>query len=300
MTSTPFIPFALPDVTSAEIDAVVEVLRSGWVTTGPRSKEFETSASPSAVGCGPRRGGELVHGCAAPRARGARGEGRRRGHRAHHDLRRDRGGGPLRRRHARPRRRPGLRSPRRRRRGGARRDAAYARHHAGPLRRMRRRHGRGDRAGASPWAAGGRGLGARLPLRVPGAERRHAGRHLPASPSTPPRPSPPARAAAAVTENADWADRMRIMSLHGISTRRLEALHRRGLVVLRDRGAGLQVQPDRHRGRAGAGPALARRGDAGAPRAPSRRATTRPSAAWRRSSSSTLPADRTTPGTSTS
>jgi perosamine synthetase len=41
MTNPPFIPFALPDVSSAEIDAVVEVLRSGWVTTGPRSKDFE-------------------------------------------------------------------------------------------------------------------------------------------------------------------------------------------------------------------------------------------------------------------
>lgn len=41
MTSGPFIPFALPDLTSAESDAVVEVLRRGWITTGPRAKEFE-------------------------------------------------------------------------------------------------------------------------------------------------------------------------------------------------------------------------------------------------------------------
>jgi perosamine synthetase len=41
MTTPPFIPFALPHLTSAEIDAVVEVLRSSWVTTGPRAKEFE-------------------------------------------------------------------------------------------------------------------------------------------------------------------------------------------------------------------------------------------------------------------
>jgi perosamine synthetase len=40
-TPPPFIPFALPDLTTAEIDAVVEVLRSGWVTTGPKAKEFE-------------------------------------------------------------------------------------------------------------------------------------------------------------------------------------------------------------------------------------------------------------------
>ncbi|ABS25452.1 DegT/DnrJ/EryC1/StrS aminotransferase family protein [Anaeromyxobacter sp. Fw109-5] len=41
MTSGPFIPFALPDLTSAESDAVLEVLRRGWITTGPRAKEFE-------------------------------------------------------------------------------------------------------------------------------------------------------------------------------------------------------------------------------------------------------------------
>jgi perosamine synthetase len=37
----PFLPFALPDIGEAEIDAVVEALRSGWITTGPRTKEFE-------------------------------------------------------------------------------------------------------------------------------------------------------------------------------------------------------------------------------------------------------------------
>jgi dTDP-4-amino-4,6-dideoxygalactose transaminase len=41
MSNDDFIPFALPDITQAEIDAVVEALRSGWVTTGPRSKTFE-------------------------------------------------------------------------------------------------------------------------------------------------------------------------------------------------------------------------------------------------------------------
>ena len=35
------IPFSPPDLTEAEIDEVVEVLRSGWITTGPRTKEFE-------------------------------------------------------------------------------------------------------------------------------------------------------------------------------------------------------------------------------------------------------------------
>ena len=38
---TPKIPFSPPDITEAEIDAVSEVLRSGWITTGPKTKEFE-------------------------------------------------------------------------------------------------------------------------------------------------------------------------------------------------------------------------------------------------------------------
>ncbi|MBK7616848.1 MAG: DegT/DnrJ/EryC1/StrS family aminotransferase [Burkholderiales bacterium] len=39
--SQPFLPFALPDIGDAEISAVTEALRSGWVTTGPKTKEFE-------------------------------------------------------------------------------------------------------------------------------------------------------------------------------------------------------------------------------------------------------------------
>ncbi len=35
------IPFSPPDITQAEIDEVCEALRSGWITTGPRTKEFE-------------------------------------------------------------------------------------------------------------------------------------------------------------------------------------------------------------------------------------------------------------------
>lgn len=35
------IPFSPPDITQAEIEEVIEALRSGWITTGPRTKEFE-------------------------------------------------------------------------------------------------------------------------------------------------------------------------------------------------------------------------------------------------------------------
>jgi dTDP-4-amino-4,6-dideoxygalactose transaminase len=37
----PFIPFAPPDLGQDEIDAVAEVLRSGWLTGGPKVREFE-------------------------------------------------------------------------------------------------------------------------------------------------------------------------------------------------------------------------------------------------------------------
>jgi len=35
------IPFSPPDITEAEIEAVAETLRGGWITTGPKTKEFE-------------------------------------------------------------------------------------------------------------------------------------------------------------------------------------------------------------------------------------------------------------------
>ncbi len=40
-TDLPFLPFARPDIGPAEIDAVSAAMRSGWVTTGPKTKEFE-------------------------------------------------------------------------------------------------------------------------------------------------------------------------------------------------------------------------------------------------------------------
>ncbi len=41
MTSSSFLPFALPDIGEEEIAEVVSALRSGWVTTGSKTKQFE-------------------------------------------------------------------------------------------------------------------------------------------------------------------------------------------------------------------------------------------------------------------
>ena len=35
------VQFSPPDITEEEIQSVAEVLRSGWITTGPKTKEFE-------------------------------------------------------------------------------------------------------------------------------------------------------------------------------------------------------------------------------------------------------------------
>lgn len=45
MNSKPNIPFSPPDMSEAEINEVAEALRSGWITTGPRTKEFENLIS---------------------------------------------------------------------------------------------------------------------------------------------------------------------------------------------------------------------------------------------------------------
>ena len=41
MTAPAFIPFALPDIGDDEIAEVVDTLKSGWVTTGPKTRRFE-------------------------------------------------------------------------------------------------------------------------------------------------------------------------------------------------------------------------------------------------------------------
>ncbi len=41
MNDAPFIPFALPEIGEDEIAEVVDTLRSGWITTGPKARRFE-------------------------------------------------------------------------------------------------------------------------------------------------------------------------------------------------------------------------------------------------------------------
>jgi perosamine synthetase len=46
-----FLPFHIPEIEHEEIDAVVETLRSGWLTTGPKVKQFEEDFAKT-VGAG--------------------------------------------------------------------------------------------------------------------------------------------------------------------------------------------------------------------------------------------------------
>ena len=40
-STLPFLPFALPEIGEADIAEVVDTLRSGWITTGPKARRFE-------------------------------------------------------------------------------------------------------------------------------------------------------------------------------------------------------------------------------------------------------------------
>jgi len=42
MSTQPFLPFALPEIGEEEIQEVANCLRSGWLTTGPKTRQFET------------------------------------------------------------------------------------------------------------------------------------------------------------------------------------------------------------------------------------------------------------------
>ncbi|MDR5771395.1 MULTISPECIES: DegT/DnrJ/EryC1/StrS aminotransferase family protein [unclassified Caballeronia] len=44
-TSRPFLPFVKPDIDEETIQGVAEVLRSGWITTGPQNQQFEAELS---------------------------------------------------------------------------------------------------------------------------------------------------------------------------------------------------------------------------------------------------------------
>ena len=39
--------FSPPDISELEINEVVEALKSGWITTGPKTKEFERRIADS-------------------------------------------------------------------------------------------------------------------------------------------------------------------------------------------------------------------------------------------------------------
>ena len=40
-----YIPFSPPDISESEIQEVAEALRSGWITTGPRTKQLERNVA---------------------------------------------------------------------------------------------------------------------------------------------------------------------------------------------------------------------------------------------------------------
>lgn len=46
------IPFSPPDITEEEISAVCDTLRSGWITTGPKTKQFEKEITEYCGGAG--------------------------------------------------------------------------------------------------------------------------------------------------------------------------------------------------------------------------------------------------------
>lgn len=56
-----FLPFALPSIGNEEIDEVVDSLRSGWITTGPKVKRFEDEFAQY-IGC---RHAVAVNSCTA-------------------------------------------------------------------------------------------------------------------------------------------------------------------------------------------------------------------------------------------
>ena len=132
----PFLPFALPEIGDDEIAEVVDTLRSGWVTTGPKAKRFEDDFSAFL-------GDPALHSLAVNSATAGlhlalealRHRPGRRGHHHHAHLHRHRRGGALpRRRREAGRHRPGD-AEHRPDAVEARDHAAHQGDHAGALRR---------------------------------------------------------------------------------------------------------------------------------------------------------------------
>ena len=46
------VPFSPPDISELEINEVAEALRSGWITTGPRTKQLEKEITEHILGIG--------------------------------------------------------------------------------------------------------------------------------------------------------------------------------------------------------------------------------------------------------
>ncbi len=89
------IPFYKPSIGQAEIDEVVDCLKSGWLTTGPKTKQFEAEFARYI-----QHTHAVAHRRAASGTRDDRPEGRPESCRADDDLRGHRRGGPLFQRHA--------------------------------------------------------------------------------------------------------------------------------------------------------------------------------------------------------
>ena len=59
-TPLPFLPFALPEIGEDEIAEVVDTLRHGWVTTGPKARRFEQDFAAFLGDTGPVPGLEAI------------------------------------------------------------------------------------------------------------------------------------------------------------------------------------------------------------------------------------------------
>src|ERR1700740_3473480 len=44
-SAVPFLPFVKPEIDEETIQGVADVLRSGWITTGPQNQKFEAALS---------------------------------------------------------------------------------------------------------------------------------------------------------------------------------------------------------------------------------------------------------------